>query len=69
MGHRSWPDGREYEGQFVAGSPHGKGALIVNGFRFEGAFKQGRPVGPIVLVSPDGARQRGRMVNSRFVAQ
>lgn len=67
-GHRLWPDGKEYVGDFEAGQPHGEGFLTVQGFVITGRFERGRPTAPITLLHPDGTVQTGRMdAAGRFV--
>jgi len=71
-GHRpgtgilSLAEGARYEGELLAGVPHGKGILRrTDGAVYEGEFQGGRPHGQGVLRSKDGAVHEGSFVAGR----
>jgi hypothetical protein len=51
--------GSRHEGSFVGGKANGKGTTYQMGGTVEGNFVDGRPLGHVVRVWPDGARYEG----------
>jgi hypothetical protein len=61
-----WPDGRTYEGDFVAGRPHGIGIeTLADGSRYAGTFVDGRRDGQGELTLADGAQYVGEFSRGR----
>lgn len=59
-----WPDGRQYEGQFVAGLPQGIGVGVwPNGDRYRGTWHEGFRHGHGELTRVDGTRYVGDFAN------
>ena len=65
-----WPDGRQYEGAFVGGRPHGIGTeTLVDGESYVGGWKQGMRDGRGVLTFVDGGRYEGSFQNGERAGQ
>ncbi len=59
-----WPDGRQYEGDFVLGQPEGMGSgSWPGGDRYRGTWHEGRKHGHGELTRNDGSRYVGDFVN------
>ncbi len=59
-----WPDGRQYQGGFVAGKPDGMGiATMANGDRYRGSWKDGLQNGHGELNRADGSHYVGDFVS------
>ena len=58
----------EYDGDYVRGRPHGKGAMTSqeNGQKYSGDWVDGVPTGDGKLVLPDGTTYVGQFLNWRF---
>ena len=58
-----WPDGRIYDGEWVAGEPHGEGVETrPDGGRYQGAWRDGRYHGHGTERTPEGQRYVGDFV-------
>ena len=64
--HYRWPDGREYDGEWVEGLPQGMGAeTLPDGERYRGSWAAGRRNGHGELNRADGSHYVGDFVNDR----
>ncbi len=64
QGRFRWPDGRVYEGDWLAGQPHGQGTeALPDGSRYQGGWRHGRRHGRGTLREADGSRYEGDFVD------
>ncbi len=62
-GKETYPDGKQYEGEFVNGLPEGKGTMKwPDGERYEGQWKNGQRNGYGVDYMGIGMRDNGKMI-------
>ena len=65
-----YPDGREYNGEFKHGNPHGKGVFKYDdGTEYNGEFKEGKRHGNGVLKYADGAEYNGEFKNGLICSE
>lgn len=63
-GRYRWPDGREYDGTWRVGVPHGMGSeQLSNGDSYRGMWREGRRHGHGELTTPQGTHYVGDFVN------
>ena len=68
QGTHTWPNGREYVGEFRAGVPDGRGTLTLsNGEKYVGEFKNGLVSGQVTYVWADGSTKSGIWKDGKFV--
>lgn len=65
-----WPDGRVFDGAWMAGEPHGEGVeTLPDGTRYQGGWEQGQRHGQGTLETPEGQRYVGDFVAGRRQGQ
>ena len=70
QGIKTYPDGREYTGEFKGGIPDGQGTLISpDGRKYVGEWKDGIPDGQGTAIYPDGRKYVGGFKNGELTGQ
>ena len=66
-GKYTWPDGNEYEGEYINDKREGQGKFKwKNGDIFEGTFHDGKPNGKGIIINK-GSKYKGEFVKGHFI--